>query len=211
MKYLMGLVLAMMMSLPLAARFHVVKSARHLEKLVEGYEYSVVCFAPSGQTEGEDLDRDDKKERKKEFHSVQNVVRAASQRSEYKRFLSKDVGFMMVDVASRQADDLSGEYGLSATPTCFVFEQGAPDKTKKIMRPAAVKDLTRLLEQEGGDALKNLLKDRKEQADLIRQERISQNYAYSAAYPYWGGYGYGWGGYGWSGRPYIGWGLYAGY
>lgn len=217
MKRLMGLVLVTM-SLSMMARFHTVKSARQLEKLVDGYEFSVVCFAPSGQTDGEDLDRDDKIDRKKEFRAVQDVVKSASERSEYKKFLSKDVGFMVVDVASKQADDLLSEYNLGTEPTCFVFEQGAPDKSKKVMRPASVKDLTRLLEQEGGDSLKKLLKDRKQEADLIRQERISQNYLYATTYPYWGGYGwggYGWGGYGWGGygwrRPYVGWGLYAGY
>lgn len=213
--------LALILSGSIAPRFHAVKNARQLEKLVDDYEFSVVCFAPSGQFEGEDLDRGDKMDRKKEFRAVQDVVKSASERTEYKKFLSKDVGFMMVDVASKQAGGLVDEYDLGAAPTCFVFEQGAPDTHKKVMRPASVKDLTRLLEQEGGDSLKKLLKDRKEEADLIRQERISQNYLYASAYPYWGGYGwggYGWGGYGWGGygygwrgRPYGGWGWYAGY
>lgn len=207
MKHFVRYFLIMFMSLPMTARFHVVKSARQLEKLVDEYEYSLVCFAPSGQIEGEDLDIEDKQGRKKEFRAVQDVVKAASVRPEYKKFLSKDVGFMVVDVTSKHAQNLAGEYGLQTAPTCFVFEQGAPNTSKKIMRPASVKDLTQLLEQEGGDALKKLLKERKEEANLIRQERISQNYAYATAYPY--AWDYGWYPYGGGYGP--GWGFWVGY
>ncbi len=109
---------------------------------------------------------------------------------------------MVVDVASKHADNVGAQYGVQSMPTCFVLEQGVQSKSKKNIRPAAVKDITRLLEQEGGSAFQSLLKQRKEEASLLRQERISQNYAYATAYPYWWdsgwypyarGYGTGWG------------------
>lgn len=195
------------------SRYHVVKTNAALQDVVDKYAYSVVCFAPSGQLDGESLDTDDKKERKKIFKSLQNVVKAASQQGEYKTYVSKDVGFIVVDLVAKQAEQIQHQYHVQNDPLCIVFEQGADTKAK-VMRPASVKDLTNLLEAEGGDDLKDLIDDRKEDARLARQERIASYYAYATAYPYPYGYGpyYGWGP-AWSPywrSPYVGWGFYAG-
>jgi|GEM_PF-1167222 len=213
MKRIMFCLALVVMSSSVVARYHIVKSSAALEDLVEKYAYSVVCFAPSGQLQGEDLDTDEKKERKRIFKSLQNVVKAASNQGVYKTYVSQDIGFLVVDVAAKRASLVADEYHVKDDPLCVVFEQGAPDTKTKVMRPAAPRDLIRLLEAEGGDDLKDLIDDRKQDAQMARQERIASYYAYGAAYPYgYGPYGYG-GPYAWSPywrSPYVGWGFYAG-
>lgn len=199
----------------LMARYHEVSNGKKLHDLVDTYAYSVVCFAPSSQLNGESLDVTEKKDRKKIFKSLQTVVKAASQQSEYQKYASKDVGFILVDVASRQNSQIKSEYQVSEhNPFCVVFEQGAADMQSKIMRPATPRDIIQLLQQEGGQDLQDLIEDRKQDARLDRQERIASYYAYATAYPYatpYGYYGPYWGG--WSPywrSPYVGWGVYAG-
>jgi hypothetical protein len=195
----------------LQGRYHVVKSASNLENLVEQYRYSLVCFAPSGQRMDEQLDSDEKTDRRHTFRSLQNLVKSASQSNGYKHYLSKDVGFLVVDVASKRAEDVAQEYHVKDQPLCVVFEQGAIDNAKKVMRPATVRDLIGLLEAEGGADLKELLEDRKQDARLDRQERIASYYAYATSPFGYGSSAYGWPGYGYWGGPYARWGLYAGW
>ena len=148
----------------------------------------------------EDLDRDELKDRKREFKSLEELLRSVSKNYDYKTFLSKDIGFIAVDVANKYSGDVISEYGLVQMPSCFIFEQGENTK-QKVVRPTTSKDLTRLLERVGGSDLKQLLEDRKAEYNQERQERIARYYAYGAYYPY-GYYGWGYGGY-W-GRSYYG-------
>jgi hypothetical protein len=180
----------------LQARYHKVTRMSDFEKLVDVYEYSVVCFAPAGQMSEEDIDRDELKDRKKDFKFLENLLRSVSKNYDYKNFLDKDIGFIAVDVAGKYAGNVIAEYGLVQMPSCFIFDQGENTK-QKVIRPSSPKDLTRLLERVGGTDFQKLLADRKAEYSQERQERIARYYAYGA-YPY----GYGYWGWGWGYGPY---------
>jgi hypothetical protein len=187
----------------LEARYHKITRMSELDKLVDGYEYSVVCFAPATSLSDEYLDRDELKDRKKKFRGIEDILRSISKSRDYKNFLSKDVGFIAVDVAGKYAHDAIAEYGLVQMPSCFVFDQGE-NTGQKVVRPSSSKDLTRLLERVGGADFKRLLAERKAESSQERQERIALYYSYGG-YPY----GYNWG-YGYYGGPY-GYGPYWGW
>jgi hypothetical protein len=204
-------VLLLSTSFFLDARYHKISRIQELDKLVDSYEYSVVCFASAGSLSGEDLDFDERKYRKKSFRTVEDILRSISKSYDYKNFLSKDVGFVAVDVAGKYGDDVIAQYGLVQMPSCFIFDQGE-NTGQKVIRPTSSKDLTRLLERVAGNDLKSLLAQRKADASQERQERIAMYYSYGGPYRYgwrygyYGPYGYGPYGYGFYGYgPYAGW------
>jgi hypothetical protein len=77
------------------AKYHEVKSDVDFNKLINQYQYSVACFAPAQGANDE----------KEDFKDLQNRVKAASKYDDFK-LLKKDVGFLMVDTASKKAQDL---------------------------------------------------------------------------------------------------------
>lgn len=195
----------MLVSMPLVARYHSVNSEKEFEKLVNQYPYAVVCFAPSSPLSNSQ-NKDEKQEIKSDYKDIVRTVKAASNRESFHRYLNKDVGFLVVDVAAKKAHEVSQDYALSEFPICTVFQSGAVEKQFSSMRPTSSRDILSLLEKSHGKALKKMLKDRKDDERLMREERIANAYWYGSRYPYgwgWGGYGYGWGGYGWGG---CGWG-----
>lgn len=198
------LVMVLLLTVPLGAQFHRVASAQEFERLINKYAYSVACFAPASKQEGEDLTSDELKERKKSFKELVDIQQSAASKPEFKRFLSKDLGFIAVDVAAKRAQDLVKNYHISKTPVCHVFQEGALVKGSQLVNPTSTKDVVDLLEDNAGSDLQGLLADRKEQQSQDRQERIARYYAYGGYYPY--AWGYGWGGSSYWARPYWGWG-----
>jgi hypothetical protein len=201
----------MLVSMPLVARYHSVNSDKEFEKLVNQYPYAVVCFAPSSPL-SKGQDRDEKDDTKRDYKEIVRTLKAASNREAYHRYLNKDVGFLVVDVAAKKAHEVSQEYALSQFPICTVFQSGAVEKQFSSLRPTSSHDVLRLLEKSHGKALKERLKDRKDDERLKREERIANAYWYGNSLYGWGypGYGYGWGypGYGYGGYGYrgCGWG-----
>ncbi len=198
------MIILMVAAVPITAKYHKVTSLSEFERLVDGYEYSVACFAPSSKQKGEDITSDDLKGRQKNFKNLQEMLRAAASKYDFKKFLSKDVGFIAVDVASKYGKDFVNNLNIDTTPVCYAFQEGAQDKDSKLVRPESTKDVVDLLEDTAGSELDYLLADRKEEYSQDRQERVAQFYAYGGYYPY--GWGYGWGGSSYWHRPYWGWG-----
>lgn len=198
------MLMLLVIATPLAARYHKVFRLPDFQKIVDGYEYSVACFAPGSKQHGEDLDPRDLKDRQASFKDLQGMLQAAASKHEFKRFLSKDVGFIAVDVSSKYGQDFINDFYIHNTPVCYVFEQGEQDQKAQLVHPDSTKDIVDLLEDTVGKDLEHLLADRKEEQSQDRQERIAQFYAYGGYYPY--GWGYGWGGSSYWYRPYWGWG-----
>lgn len=170
------------------AKYHVIKNDTDFDKLINQYEFSLVCFAPSQGS----------KEIKEDFKDLQNRVKAAANRDDFKTILRKDVGFLVVDNASKKAQDLPGDYAISKFPTCMLFAQGAATGSK-LVAPKSASELMKLLEQKFGTELEKLTKQRREDERLNRQERIANYYAYASSPYAWYPYAY------W---PYSRWGVY---
>jgi hypothetical protein len=205
----------MMMSTLVQARFHKVQNSMQLQSLLQKYPYSIVCFAPSKQYENQRLLTEEKKQRKKDFLSMDRLLRAVSDYPDYKELLKNDVGFMMVDTSARSANDTVETYDLyRQMPICMVVQQGSIDTGVPKIRPACVRDLINVLDDVGGDDLQKLLHRRQEEATLDKEESIAQYYALNTGYPwgygpYWG-LGWpscGWYGCGYGATPYLNFGV----
>ena len=181
------LVLAMLPTVTLA-KYHLVKNDNDFDRLINQYNYSVVCFAPAQGS----------KQVKEDFKDLQNRVKAAAGRDDFKNLLRNDVGFLVVDSASKKAQDLPGDFAISKFPTCLVFNDGAAAGSK-LVAPKSASELIKLLEQKFGKQLETLTKERREDERLDRQERIASYYAYSSSPYAWYPYAY---------YPYSRWGVY---
>jgi len=182
-----------LMNVCLVAKYHAVSSQKEFGKLLDKYPYAVVCFAPSGaMRDHEKLDSREKHDLKNEFRSLQNTVKSASDSRNYRTYLQKDVGFLVVDVASKRAREVDEEYALKEFPTCLLFKDGQVNMMAQIMYPKSRYDIISLLEKKVGAELDKIIKDKKEDERLERQERIAQynamsNYYYPYGGSYWGG------------------------
>lgn len=197
------LLIALMVAVPLAAKYHKVTSSQEFKRLVDNYRYSVACFIPDVKNDATVLDSEDLKERKKDIKSMQDSIQAAASKSDFRRFLSKDVGFIAVDVGSKRTQGLVDEFHVGQDVICYAFEEGAVNPNFKVTNPSSAKELIDLLEESGGKDLQELLLERKEEQTEDRQERIARYYAYGGYYPY--GWGNAWGGSSYWARPYWGW------
>ena len=181
------LLIVLMVTAPLAAKYHKVTSSQEFKRLVDNYRYSVACFIPDAKQDDSLLDSEDIKERKKEFKSMQDSMQAAASKWDFKRFLSKDVGFIAVDVGSKRTQNLVDEFHIGQDAICHTFEEGAIQPKFKVVNPTSAKELIDLLQEAGGKELEQLLLERKEEQSEDRQERIARYYAYGGYYPYgWG-------------------------
>ena len=171
------------------AKYHLVKNDNDFDRLINQYEYSVVCFAPAQGS----------KEVKEDFKDLQNRVKAASGRDDFKNLLKKDVGFLVVDSASKKAQDLPADYAIAKFPTCIVFKQGSSIAGSKLASPKSASELIKMLEKNFGAQLEKLTKERREDERLDRQERIASYYAYASSPYAWYPYAY---------YPYSRWGVY---
>lgn len=180
------------------AKYHLVRNDADFDRLINQYEYSVVCFAPAHGVDELKLDHDEKQKIKDEFQALQNRVKAAAGRDEFKTFLKKDVGFLVVDSSSKKTQDLPNDFAISKFPTCLVFKDGALVNSK-VVAPQSASDLIKLLQKSFGTQLDALIKERKEDDILDRQERIASYYSYGSSAYAWYPYAY------W---PYSRWGVY---
>ncbi len=188
------------------AKFHTVNRSEKLQNLIDEYAYSIVCMAPSKMSKDEQPSSQDRKRTTRTFSSIKSLVRSASQLRDFKNYLDKDIGFIVVDTASKDAQDLVQEYKVGTVPICIPFDQGAQSGAM-VYNPQSSKQLVDSLENMGGKDLQKILNQRREDVRLEKQERIAAYYAYANTYPYWGWGGYyGYGFYPYWQRPYrIGW------
>ncbi|MBI2345096.1 hypothetical protein HYV10_03425 [Candidatus Dependentiae bacterium] len=197
------MIMVLLLTVPLAARYHRVTSSQEFARLVDNYKYSVACFIPDARQGGQDLSFQDLKDHKKYLRSISSMLQAAASKPEFKRFLPKDIGFIAVNVAAKRAQNLVKDYQVGHDPVCYAFNEGARDRNSRVTDPSSTKDLTQLLEDSAGDDLEKLLIERKDEQNQERQERIARYYAYGGFYPY--GWGYSWGGSSYWAQPYWGW------
>ena len=191
---------------PLFGDFHRVTSENRFESLIDKYPYAVVCFSPSGAEPGQRLERDVKRQLRSEFKDLRRSLKAASDSSDYKKHLKKDVGFLVVDTASGRAQEVDDRYAIENFPTCLLFRNGRPISHRSamamIVAPISKASLLSFIDRHFEDELEELLEERKEEERQRRLERLAYaRYGYGP-YSYWGwGYPYrSWG------YPYYGWG-----
>lgn len=185
---LKNILLMVMLPVMVCAKYHKVKNDAEFDRLINQYEYSVVCFAPAQGSQ----------DNKEEFQVLQNRMQAASKYDDFKTLLKKDVGFLMVDSASKKAQDLPKDFSIAKFPTCLIFHEGAAAGSKMVA-PQSASDLIKLLKQKFGKEIETLTKERREDDRLDRQERIANYYSYSSSPYAWYPYAY------W---PYSRWGVY---
>lgn len=167
------------------AGYHNVRSQKEFESLINKYRYTAVCFAPSD-------------EMKDEFRDLKSIMKAAANSDVYHRYLRKDIGFLVVDVGSKRAYEIPHEYALSKFPSCLVFQSGSLALKQPLVDPKTSYDVLRMLEQQFGKKIVEMVKERKEDERVMRAERIASYYALGST-PYWYPYAY------W---PYSRWGAY---
>ena len=193
-------------SIPMVARYHVVSRDKVFDDLINKYEYAVVCFAPS-RVDSKEVDRDEKKEIVSEFRDLKKKLRSASDAESYKKYLQQEVGFLLVDTASGKVKELDEEFALDNMPSCLLFEQGQVIFAGKydyaqIFEPVSKYSIISFLEKYFKYDFDAIVKDKKEEENQARQERIASysSYVYSG-YPYsCFSCGYGYGGYPYYGR-----------
>ena len=193
------------------ARYHMVTSHKSFEKLINKYPYAVVCFAES-RGDKDELSKEELRDMRSEYRSLKRRVQGASNARRYKEYLRNDVGFVLVDVASGKAEEITDDFSFTKYPTCILFKRGKAYAIAKqyaqIFDPISKSSILTLLEKHFNDELEELVEDKKEEEQLRREERIARYNAHARyGYPYYG-YGWGWGypyhSYGW------GWGGYRG-
>ncbi len=183
--------LFLMMTIPLTAKYHGrVTSQQEFERLIDTYEYSLVCFASSGKYQQENIHVDDLKDRNKDFKNIQKIVHAAASNREFKKYLAKDVGFIMVNDAAKRLEPISNDLNISTDqPTCYMFKQGVADTNSKLENPTSSYQIVDFIDEIAGDPLQKILEERK------KEERVPKYYPYGGFYLYpwgesWGGSSY---------------------
>ncbi|MBP6892430.1 thioredoxin family protein [Candidatus Babeliales bacterium] len=186
------LFLVLLLPTIIVPKFKDVHNDAEFQRLMNQYQFTIVCFASAKGTE----------DQKEDFKNLKNRMMAASKRDDFK-LLRKDVGFLMIDSGSSKTADLSHDYKISKFPTCLVFKDGkVVDST--LFAPKSTSDIINFLDKNVGDQLDTLISDRKEDARLTREENIASYYQYASSpwinppYP-WMPYGY---------YPYSRWGVY---
>lgn len=190
---LKNLLFIVMLPTMVVAKYQMVHNDAEFDRLLNQYQFSLVCFAPSSGEEKED------------FVNLKNRMIAASKRDDFK-LLRKDIGFLMVDSSSKKLQDLSKEYKIFKFPSCIVFQDGKMIGSST-MHPQTTSDIIKFLDTNIGNQLDDLVADRKKDERLNREERIASYYQYATSpwvnppypwmpygcYPYsrWGVYPYG--------------------
>ena len=188
-------ILAMLVPTMVVAKYQAVHNDAEFERLLNHSQFSIVCFAPAKGS-------DDQKE---DFKNLKNRLMAAAKRDDFK-LLRKDVGFFIVDSASKKLQDLPHDYKISKFPTCLIFQDGK-DVGSTLFAPDSTSDIIAFLDKNVGEQLNVLIADRKEDERLNREENIASYYQYATSpwinppypwvpygcYPYsrWGVYPYG--------------------
>lgn len=203
-----SLLLLILSFVSLDARYHTITSENSFENLVNKYPYSVVCFIPS-KPESKEVSKEEKRETRDDFRDLKTRLRSASESGKFKRYLQREFGFLLVDVASRRAQELDDELNLNKLPTCLLFKHGKPMMSYgQIFEPISKYSILKFVKKNFEDDLDSLIKDKKEEEQLKREERIASYQAYGRfGYPagwggYWGyspGYHWGYGGFGYRG------------
>ena len=198
------MVLALASSACMQARYHMVSSQKEFERLLDRYEYAVVCFAPdrvsSDEQDKEVVNKSERNNIKQEFRSLKNSVEKASESKDFDTYLKQDVGFLVVNVANKKAQEVDKQYALTEFPVCMIFKNGQASSMTKMLRPKSRYDILSFVDKKVGAELDKIVKDRKEDDRRAQQDWIDSQYrsvlkyypygswpAYTWSGPYWGG------------------------
>ncbi len=211
------MMMALMSAIGVQARYHVVSSQKVLGRLLDRYEYAVVCFAPASSGQEKNVDKEGKQEIRHEFRSLEHDVNKASQSNYFDTYLKQDVGFVVVNVASKNAQDVEKQYDLQRFPVCKLFKQGKIRSMSQLVRPRSRYDILSFIDKQVGPELHKIVKDRQADEKQHNQDWLDAQYAsvnkynpygawptYDWSGPYWGGpytYGPSWA----SGFPGVAW------
>lgn len=190
-------------------KYDLVSSERAFKDAILKEPYALVCFAPSRlDSDNQDQDKDTVKQ---DFRTIKRNMQAAAKVEQYKDYLKDKVRFILVDIGRRRAEEVDDHYELTQIPTCLLFKHGKPvldnNSYAQIVEPLSKYSMLSLLEKYFDQEFSELIKEKKEEEALERQERIARYNAYAlSGYPYsnwgWGSWPYH-GGY-WGHRPYWG-------
>lgn len=198
--------LLLLSAMPVFGKFHQVSSLKSFQRLIERYPYTVVCFDQSRPEKGQTVDKDSKQEMKSSYKKVRRGVKAASQKSDYKNYLNKDVGFLMIDTTSGRAEEIDDIYAIEQLPICLLFKNGKAISHRaayaQIFDPITKASVLGLIDQYWENELDDLIDNKKEEEEERRKERLLYDRFAYGPYGYWG---WGYPSYYW-GYPYRGWG-----
>lgn len=184
------------------ADYHTASSEDSFEKLINKYPYTLVCFVPS-RSEDKESSRDEKREVRDDYKDFKKRMRAASKSGKYDEYLEDDVGFLLVDIASRRAQEVDDQYKLDQIPVCLLFKHGQPvmdgGRYAQINSTFSKYSMLSILDQYFKNEFEEIIDNKKEEEKLKRQENIARYHAYANSPHWYGGY------WGWGHRPYWGW------
>lgn len=176
------------------AKYHVITNERKYNDFINKYPYTVLCFVDSTPDEGF-VDRSAKKDHRKAIGLFKQALKSASLSGDYKKLLKNEVGFLLVDVSKRSAEDLDNEFLFSELPSCVLLKNGEPvdefDQPVKIAGFSTKANILDFIDDHVADELDDLKEQKEEEAEQDRVERIARLNAMSRHYgwnPY-GGFG----------------------
>jgi|GEM_PF-6560633 hypothetical protein len=195
-KKLAVLSMGMFAVMQVCGRFALINHAHGIENLLGKYAYSLICIY-------------DAKHQDNARH-IKDSLRAASKARPYHDVLANDIGFLLIDVTDKNAEEIQAvlDMNVHQLPSCALFSQ-----IKKIADIPLPENVTMSLflnafQDHVKTEIDALAEKREEENMLAQQERINQYqmygyYPYYSYYydpywyngPYWGGWGWG-GGYG---------------
>lgn len=145
-----------------------------------------------------------------ELKTVKKSLKAVSNESRYAKVLRKEVGFYVVELTKKYAEDFIKSYDLKDIPTAVIFKNGAIVKQGKSDKAVLTKvsskaDLLEFIDEYIGSDLDDIVDKKEEDERLRKEESIARNNATAAAInaswgwgsPYYDYWGWGWG------RPYY--------
>lgn len=181
-----------MMSSFVATRYQMISSQRDFDEQINAYDFALACFVQS-KYEDKQL-RKEQLQRNKELYSR---MKAASVTGKYKKWLKREVGFLMIDISKKSLHDLVHDYQLQHLPQCLLFRQGevvdSNGSVAHLTDISSKRDILDFVDDYFGKALDDLVDQKKKEEQEERAERIARYNAYSRQY-YWNPYG-GWGPY----------------
>lgn len=179
MKVVNSFLLILFLSVTLLGRYHRVTNERKYYDFINDYQYAVICFVDSKQ---EFIDRSEKKDYSKSLSLFKKALKAASVSGNYKKFLKKEVGFLLVDVSKRSAQELDDPFYFSELPSCILLEDGEPiDENGKMVQIngfSTKRDVLDFLDKNIRDDLDEIVDEKKELLEQERAERIARLEAY---------------------------------
>lgn len=166
-------------SVAVDARYHMVTSSRKYHDFINEYQYTVLCFVDSKK---EFVDRSEQKDHSRSIALFKKALKSASVSGDYKDFLKKEVGFLLVDVSKRSAKGLEDPFYFSEMPACVLLEHGEPidehGQPVQIAGFSTKRDILEFLDENVKGELEEIVEKKEEELEQKQAERIARYEAY---------------------------------